>query len=130
MRPEGEADTRCVEPGCPYQRDQRIIYFASRGAMDIEGLGEKQIEYFYESEDLPVRAPEQPCIRCGDCATACPVGLLPQQLLHGVIANDPETLERHGLADCIECGCCDYVCPSHIPLTGHFIRGKAAVAAG
>ena len=42
-RPDGEANTRCVEPGCPSQRDQRIIYFASRGAMDIEGLGEKTV---------------------------------------------------------------------------------------
>ncbi len=43
VRPEGEADTRCVEPACPFQRDQRIIYFASRGAMDIEGLGENTV---------------------------------------------------------------------------------------
>ena len=43
MRLEGEADTRCVEPACPYQRDQRVIYFASRGAMDIEGLGERTV---------------------------------------------------------------------------------------
>src|SRR3954447_5211883 len=43
VRPEGEADTRCVEPLCPFQRDQRIIYFASRGAMDIEGLGERTV---------------------------------------------------------------------------------------
>ena len=43
VRPEGEADTRCVEPACPYQRDQRIIHFASRGAMDIEGLGERTV---------------------------------------------------------------------------------------
>jgi len=42
-RTEGESDTRCVEPGCPNQRDQRIIYFASRGAMDIEGLGERTV---------------------------------------------------------------------------------------
>ena len=40
---EGESDTRCIEPDCPFQRDQRIIYFASRGAMDIEGLGEKTV---------------------------------------------------------------------------------------
>ncbi len=40
---EGESDTRCVEPSCPFQRDQRIIYFASRGGMDIEGLGEKTV---------------------------------------------------------------------------------------
>ncbi|MFT3853638.1 MAG: NAD-dependent DNA ligase LigA [Ilumatobacteraceae bacterium] len=43
VRAEGEADTRCVEPACPFQRDQRIIYFASRGAMDIEGLGERTV---------------------------------------------------------------------------------------
>jgi DNA ligase (NAD+) len=43
VRAEGEADTRCVEPACPYQRDQRIIHFGSRGAMDIEGLGERTV---------------------------------------------------------------------------------------
>ena len=40
---EGESDTRCVEPSCPFQRDQRIIHFGSRGGMDIEGLGEKTV---------------------------------------------------------------------------------------
>jgi DNA ligase (NAD+) len=44
VRPEGEADTRCVETACPFQRDQRIIYWGSRGAMDIEGLGERTVE--------------------------------------------------------------------------------------
>jgi DNA ligase (NAD+) len=43
VRLDGEADTRCVEPACPFQRDQRIIYWASRGAMDIEGLGERTV---------------------------------------------------------------------------------------
>ncbi len=44
VRPEGEADTRCVAPDCPAQRDQKITYFASRGGMDIEGLGEQMVE--------------------------------------------------------------------------------------
>ena len=43
VQAEGESDTRCVEPSCPFQRDQRIIHFASRGGMDIEGLGEKTV---------------------------------------------------------------------------------------
>jgi len=43
VRPEGEANTRCVEPACPFQRDQKIMYWASRGAMDIEGLGERTV---------------------------------------------------------------------------------------
>jgi DNA ligase (NAD+) len=44
VRPDDEADTRCVAPDCPAQRDQKIAYFASRGAMDIEGLGEQMVE--------------------------------------------------------------------------------------
>ncbi len=43
VRMEGEADTRCVESTCPFQRDARIIYFGSRGAMDIEFLGEQTV---------------------------------------------------------------------------------------
>lgn len=44
------ADTRCVEPTCPFQRDQRIIYFASRGGMDIEGLGERTVFALSDAE--------------------------------------------------------------------------------
>ena len=43
VKADDEADTRCVEQSCPFQRDQRIIYFASRGGMDIEGLGERTV---------------------------------------------------------------------------------------
>lgn len=43
VKSDDQADTRCVEPSCPFQRDQRIIYFASRGGMDIEGLGERTV---------------------------------------------------------------------------------------
>ncbi|NNE11500.1 MAG: NAD-dependent DNA ligase LigA, partial [Ilumatobacter sp.] len=44
VRPDDEADTRCVAPDCPAQRDQKVAYWASRGAMDIEGLGEQMVE--------------------------------------------------------------------------------------
>jgi DNA ligase (NAD+) len=40
-RPEGEAVTRCVNARCPAQALEHIIHWASKGAMDIEGLGEK-----------------------------------------------------------------------------------------
>jgi DNA ligase (NAD+) len=43
VKMDDQADTRCVESLCPFQRDQRIIYFASRGGMDIEGLGERTV---------------------------------------------------------------------------------------
>lgn len=70
--------------------------------------------------DIAIRGPEMPCIRCGDCAAACPARLLPQQLHHAAQAGDRGALTRLGLADCIECGCCDFVCPSQIPLTARF----------
>jgi DNA ligase (NAD+) len=44
VQPDGEADTRCVAPDCPAQRNQKLSYFASRGAMDIEGLGEQMVD--------------------------------------------------------------------------------------
>jgi DNA ligase (NAD+) len=43
VRIEGESDTFCVNVDCPAQRNGRIGHFASRGAMDIEGLGEKRV---------------------------------------------------------------------------------------
>lgn len=41
---EGEAALRCGNPECPAQRLQRLIHFASRDAMDIEGLGPAMLE--------------------------------------------------------------------------------------
>ncbi|MHB8456610.1 MAG: NAD-dependent DNA ligase LigA, partial [Acidimicrobiales bacterium] len=43
VRLDGEADTYCVNFDCPDQQVQRIAHFASRGAMDIEGLGEQRV---------------------------------------------------------------------------------------
>jgi DNA ligase (NAD+) len=49
VRLEGEADTRCVNVDCPAQRVQRIVFFAGRSAMDIEGLGEERVTQFVDA---------------------------------------------------------------------------------
>lgn len=46
-REEGEVAVRCINLNCPAQVVERIIHFASRGALDIEGLGEKNVELLY-----------------------------------------------------------------------------------
>jgi DNA ligase (NAD+) len=49
VRLPGESDTFCTNIDCPAQRVQRIVHFASRGALDIEGLGEKRVVQLVEA---------------------------------------------------------------------------------
>ena len=49
VRLEGESDTHCVNVECPEQRVQRIVHFAGRGSMDIEGLGEERVRQFVDA---------------------------------------------------------------------------------
>jgi electron transport complex protein RnfC len=65
------------------------------------------------------------CISCGECLSACPMHLNPSRL--GLLAAKREyatMAERFHLADCFECGCCTYVCPSNIPLVQQFRVAK------
>jgi DNA ligase (NAD+) len=48
QRPANESDHRCKNVACPAQAFARIVHFGSRGAMDIEGLGDKSVELFIE----------------------------------------------------------------------------------
>lgn len=48
-RLDGEVALRCLNPTCPAQITEGIIHFASRDAMNIEGLGEKVVEQLYEA---------------------------------------------------------------------------------
>ncbi len=45
----GESDTYCTNIDCPAQRVQRIVHFASRSGMDIEGLGEERVVQLVEA---------------------------------------------------------------------------------
>ncbi len=48
VRADDEADTRCVNISCPARVAGTIEHFASRGAMDIEGLGEQRVRLFLD----------------------------------------------------------------------------------
>ena len=61
-----------------------------------------------------------PCIRCATCVDACPMGLLPLEMAARARTDDLDGANDYGLRDCILCGCCSYVCPSHIPLVQYF----------
>jgi Na+-translocating ferredoxin:NAD+ oxidoreductase subunit C len=57
-----------------------------------------------------------PCIHCGWCLEACPMGLAPKEIAIYVEAGKGHLTEKFGLFDCFECGCCAYVCPAKRPL--------------
>lgn len=56
LREEGQVALRCTNPSCGAQLRRRLQHFASRGAMDIEGLGESMVEQLVDAalvEDIP-----------------------------------------------------------------------------
>ena len=62
-----------------------------------------------------------PCIRCGRCIEACPMGLLPYMLSILSEKGHFEEARDSNLYDCFECGSCTYVCPSKRPIV-QFVR--------
>lgn len=72
---------------------------------------------------------EYTCIRCSRCIGHCPMGLVPTQLMNFVKYDNLTKAEDWGILDCVECGCCQYLCPAKIPLV-HWIRlGKNKIIA-
>ena len=86
--------------------------------------GSSSILYLGEST---VRKQESPCIRCGRCADACPMGLEPFLLKSLYTAADVAALEANAAQDCIECGCCQYSCPASIALLDNIRMAKGQV---
>src|SRR5262249_497747 len=52
-RPEGEVVVRCTNAACPAQIKESLLHFGSRGAMDIEHLGEAVVEQLVEGGLVP-----------------------------------------------------------------------------
>ncbi len=64
------------------------------------------------------------CIRCGRCVRHCPMNLMPYLLGSYSDAGMWEELESVYINDCVECGCCAYICPTKNPLVQLIKVGK------
>jgi len=75
------------------------------------------------------RTVPQPCIRCAKCVSVCPMGLEPYLLATCSAHGDWERVEHEMIMSCIECGSCQFTCPSHRPILDNIRLGKGKVGA-
>ncbi|MBO4663120.1 MAG: electron transport complex subunit RsxC [Bacteroidaceae bacterium] len=73
------------------------------------------------------RGEAQPCIRCAKCVSACPMGLEPYLLATASSKQMWDKVEAEDITSCIECGSCQFTCPSHRPLLDNIRMGKQTV---
>lgn len=79
------------------------------------------------SEEESKRGEMSPCIRCAKCVSVCPMGLEPFLISKVSMKGDWEMAEENHIMDCIECGSCNYTCPSNRPLLDYIRLGKGKV---
>ena len=78
-------------------------------------------------QDEARRAEPDPCIRCAKCVSACPMGLEPYLLATLSDKQEWEMAEGNDVVSCIECGSCQFTCPSRRPLLDNIRVGKSTV---
>ena len=79
------------------------------------------------SEKTGALKKERACIKCGRCAAACPMSLVPTLLEKYAVREDAEMLSKLGIGVCMECGSCSYSCPAGKPLVQYMRLGKQIV---
>ena len=96
---------------CQYSLDTPVI----KGTSGLLALTPKLIN---DKKELP-------CIRCGKCVSACPMGLMPLYLSMYSKKEDFENMKKYNILDCIECGSCSFACPSFKNPVEYIRMGKA-----
>lgn len=70
------------------------------------------------------RGKVSPCIRCCKCVQVCPMSLEPYLLQSFGEFEMAEEAKEAGVLNCMECGCCSYICPSNRPIVDYIRLDK------
>lgn len=71
-----------------------------------------------------------PCVRCGRCMRACPVGVIPWLVYREMESGEPDPLLLFHVNECVDCQACGLVCPSGIDLAAEVKRAAALKEGG
>ena len=77
------------------------------------------------SREASVLPEAGPCIRCGRCMTACPMGLEPVIIVNHYNNRDFDALKARCVDLCVACGSCSYACPAKRPVSQNMALAKA-----
>lgn len=114
---DGEA-VKCISGGPMMGFAMSTIEFpVAKGTSGVTFLTEK--ETYLGSEDQ--------CIGCGRCASTCAMRLNPIMIMRSLKEGNVDRAKKYGLMDCIECGCCAFVCPAHVRIVQRVRLGKGIV---
>ena len=80
----------------------------------------------FDKQDAEVAEPSA-CIRCGRCVNACPMNLMPTKLEAYTNIGNTDELQKLNIMNCMECGCCSFVCPANRKLVQSIRLGKSLV---
>jgi electron transport complex protein RnfC len=68
------------------------------------------------------------CIRCGRCVDVCPMELFPLYYVKYAETSDGQGFRDKSVRDCMECGCCEFICSAKLPIRDTIKLGKKVLA--
>ncbi len=92
--------------------------------MDFPVLKQNNGLILFSKEKASIPEPG-PCIRCGRCITACPMGLEPVHIAEAFEQKDYDRLEKCNVDLCVACGSCTYACPAKRLISQNTTLAKA-----
>lgn len=112
----------------PEDRKRQTLFFL-RAGKNADSISNTFLSKLFPKADKAagtnLHGERRACVSCTYCQKVCPVGLIPH-LLHKHVDKEiyNKRLADYRIFDCVECGLCDYVCPSKIEVSSNIKKGK------